>query len=77
MAVNNQRFILDLTLIFMATYLGDNNKRQVHDLLNMKDNCCIDLIKQVHRRFFIPDTSVQANSEGYESCQWCIGNFQR
>ena len=61
----------------MATYLGDNNKKQVHDLLNQKSNCCIDAIKIVHQRYFIPDTFTQANSEGYTSCVWCIENYQK
>ena len=60
----------------MSDYLGDNNKRQVHDLLNQKENCQIDEIMMVHKRYFIPDTSVQANSEGYANCIYCIGNSQ-
>ena len=60
----------------MADYLGDNNKRQVHDILNQKENCQIDEIMIVHKRYFIPDTFTQANSEGYDSCIWCIGNSQ-
>ncbi len=61
----------------MANYLGDNNKRQVHDLLNLKDKCQMDQIKIVHKRYFIPDSFTQANSEGYTSCFWCIENFQK
>ena len=56
----------------MADYLGDNNKKTVHDLLNQKENCQIDEIMTVHKRYFIPDTFVQANSEGYDSCTSCI-----
>lgn len=59
----------------MANYLGDNNKRQVHNLLNLKDDCQIDKIKLVHKRYFIPDSFTQANSEGYSNCTWCIENF--
>ena len=55
----------------MANYLGDNNKRQVHDLHNLKDNCQMDAIKRVHKRSFIPDSFTQANSEGYVNCTWC------
>ena len=75
--MNNQSFIVSLTLYSVATYLGDNNKRKVHDLLNLKNNCCIDTIKTVHKRYFIPDTFAQANSEEYDSCVWCIGNYQK
>ncbi|NIP62816.1 MAG: hypothetical protein GWN01_12935 [Nitrosopumilaceae archaeon] len=57
-------------------YLGDTNRREVHDLSNQKDNCKIDEIKMVHKRHFIPDTALQANSEGYSSCMWCIENYQ-
>lgn len=60
----------------MADCLGDTSKRQVHNLLHKNDNCQIDKIKIVHKRYFIPDTPIQANSEGYVSCTWCIGNFQ-
>ena len=60
----------------MANYLGDNNKRQVHDLENLKDGCAIDEIMLVHKRNFIPDSFEQANSEGYTSCPWCISNYQ-
>ncbi len=61
----------------MTNYLGDNNKRQVHDLHNLKDGCQMDEIKRVHKRSFIPDSFTQANSEGYTSCTWCIENFQK
>jgi hypothetical protein len=61
----------------MAIYYGDNNKRQVHDLNNQTDDCEIDEIKIVHRRYFIPDTFSQANSEGYASCIYCIGDLQK
>lgn len=60
----------------MADYLGDTNKKLVHDLNNQKENCSIDKIMIVHKRFFIPDTFVQANSEGYTSCIYCIKNLQ-
>ncbi|MFB5647500.1 MAG: hypothetical protein ACE5RO_05105 [Candidatus Nitrosomaritimum yanchengensis] len=57
----------------MANYLGDNNKKRVHDLPNQKESCQINKIMIVHKRYFIPDTFAQANSEGYDSCVWCIG----
>lgn len=56
----------------MANYLGDKNKKQVHDLLNETDNCLMDEIMMVHKRYFIPDTFSQANSEGYQNCIHCI-----
>jgi len=61
----------------MANYYGDTSKKQVHDLNNQKDNCEIDEIKIVHKRYFIPDTFTQANSEGYTSCIYCIGELQK
>lgn len=64
-------------LNIMVNYLGDTSKRQVHDLLNPQNNCNIDKIKIVHKRYFIPDTFTQANSEGYENCTWCIENLQK
>ena len=61
----------------MVDYLGDNNKKQVHNLLNEQENCQVSEIMIVHKRHFIPDTSLQANSEGFDSCIWCIGNSQK
>ena len=60
----------------MADFLGDTNKKIVHDISNQKDNCQIDEIMIVHKRYFIPDTFVQANSEKYTSCIYCIKNLQ-
>ena len=75
-SINNQELIVLQILQNLADCLGDNNKRQVHDLLNQKENCQIDEIMIVHKRYFIPDTFTQANSEGYDSCVWCISNSQ-
>ncbi len=74
---NNQNLIVLLILWSMSDYLGDNNKRKVHDLLNQKENCQIDEIMIVHKRYFIPDTFTQANSEGYDNCVWCIDASQK
>ena len=60
----------------MADYLGDTNKKLVHDLNNPNDDCLMDEIMIVHKRYFIPDTFVQANSEGYTNCVYCIKNLQ-
>jgi len=38
-SINNQKLIVLQILQNQADYLGDNNKRQVHDLLNQKENC--------------------------------------
>ena len=61
----------------MADFLGDTNKKLVHELFNQKENCQIDEIMLVHKRYFIPDTFVQANSEGYTNCVYCIENLQK
>ncbi len=60
----------------MTNYLGDTYRKQVHDLQNEKENCSIDKIMIVHKRYFIPDTYTQANSEGYSSCIWCIEDLK-
>ena len=74
--VSKRQIINDIYYLYikqcMADYYGDNNKKQVHDLNNQKDGCKIDEIRIVHRRYFIPDTHSQANSEGYASCIHCI-----
>ena len=72
MLINNHGIILVIKIEYMANYLGDKNKKQVHDLHNPKDDCMMDDIMLVHKRYFIPDTFSQANSEGYANCIYCI-----
>ena len=45
-----------------GNYLGDANKKYIHDLFNEKENYFIDKIMMVYNRSFIPDTFTQANS---------------
>lgn len=60
----------------MADFLGDTSKKLVHDVSNEKENCEIDKIMIVHKRYFIPDTFIQANSEKYTNCIYCINDVQ-
>jgi hypothetical protein len=61
----------------MVNYYGDTHTKQVHDLNNQKGSCEIDEIKMVHKRYFVPDTFTQANSEGYTSYIYCIEELQK
>lgn len=55
-------------------YLGNSNTMQVHDLDHEKRNCQIAEIKVEHRVLFTPDTFAQAKREGYDPCDYCIGD---
>lgn len=57
--------------------MGNNNKKEVHDILNLKENCRIIEITPAHRRFFKPDTLEQAHNQGFDNCAWCIGDSKR
>lgn len=62
-------------------YVGNTNKKEVHDSDNEKtapNECQIDeIIKAGHARTFSPDTVEQAHREGYDNCKWCIGGSRR
>lgn len=59
----------------VSMYLGNTNKKEVHNLDNQKTNCQINEIKLAHRKYFL--TLQQAHSEGFDNCAWCIGNSKR
>jgi hypothetical protein len=55
----------------MAPFLGNSNKREVHDLSNQQTNCQIAEIKAEHR---VPFASLAAaHAAGYGNCHWCLG----
>lgn len=62
-------------------YVGNTNKKEVHDLDNEKtgkNQCQIDeIIAASHAKTFSPDTLEQADSEGYDNCEHCIGGSTR
>jgi hypothetical protein len=57
-------------------YLGNMNKREVHDLDNEKVPCQIDEVIQAgHDRGYV---SYQlAKAAGLDNCAWCIGGSTR
>lgn len=55
-------------------FLGNSNRKQVHDLDNEQQNCQIDEIARDHVVSFTPDTLAQAKSQGYDPCAYCIGD---
>ena len=57
-------------------WLGNTNKREVHDLDNEKTSCQIDeIIRAGHDRPYI---SYQlAKAAGLDNCAYCIGNSRR
>lgn len=59
-------------------YLGNRNKREVHDLRLEKTNCQVnEFIRAGHAVTFSPDTLGQARSEGYDNCHYCLGSSSR
>lgn len=59
----------------MVQYLGNTNKKEVHNLLNRQGNCQIEEIKSEHRQEFL--TLAQAHAQGFDNCHWCIGGSKR
>jgi hypothetical protein len=59
-------------------YVGDASKTETHDLKNESLACRVDeVIAAGHAVAFYPDSRIQAESEGYESCARCLGAFVR
>ena len=59
-------------------YLGNTNKKEVHDLSNEKTKCQIDeILAAGHAVGFRPDSLEQAQSEGYDNGAYCIGGSTR
>ena len=60
-------------------YLGNANKKEVHDLDNEKtgpNKCQIDeIITSGHDKPF--DSLAQARREGYDNCAHCLGSSLR
>jgi hypothetical protein len=56
----------------------DSNHLEVHDLANEKVQCRVDeIIVSGKAVIFFPDTLLQARSEGYDTCGWCMGGSSR
>ncbi len=59
-------------------FLGNTNKKEVHDLNNETTQCQIDeIIRAGHAVKFEPDTLAQAHKEGYDNGAYCIGGSKR
>lgn len=57
-------------------YLGNINKKEVHDLDNEKNLCQInEIIRAGHDKPF--STLNEAKLSGYDNCHWCLGNSTR
>lgn len=52
-------------------YLGNTNEKEVHDLLNEKEACNIDLIKPEHIKMF--DSLTTEHNKTFDNCAHCIG----
>jgi hypothetical protein len=67
--------------IYGSRYVGNTDKKEVHDLDNEKmgsNECQIDeIIRAGHARTFNPDLLDQAHKEGYDNCAYCIGSSKR
>lgn len=54
-------------------YLGNTNKKEVHDLGNEKTNCQIaEIIKAGHDKPF--SSLLSAQTAGYDNCAYCLGS---
>ena len=59
-------------------YLGNTQKKEVHDLRNETANCQIgEIIAASHAVGFVPDTHEEAKRCGYDNCHYCIGGSTR
>jgi hypothetical protein len=62
-------------------YLGNGNKKEVHDLSSedtRPQGCQIDEILQAgHAVGFRPDHITQAKAEGFDNCHDCLGGSTR
>ncbi len=59
-------------------YLGNSNKKEVHDLRKETTNCQIDeILGAGHAVGFEPDTLDQAHAEGYDNGAYCLGGSTR
>ena len=57
-------------------YLGNTNKKEVHDLDNEKTLCQIDeIIKARHEVPFKALADARAN--GFDNCAYCLGSSSR
>jgi len=54
-----------------ARYLGNWNKKEVHDLTRQQANCQIREILPQHQAPF--NTLDEAHRAGYDNCTYCIG----
>ncbi len=55
-------------------FLANTNKDEVHDLLNEKDACNIDLIKPQHIKMYT--TLEAAHEDNFDNCDHCLGGSQ-
>lgn len=66
---------------YRKRFVGNKNKKEVHDLDNEKtgpNECQIDeIIRAGNAVTFNPDTLSQAHSQGYDNCAYCIGSSRR
>ncbi|HLT40677.1 MAG TPA: hypothetical protein VK034_30575 [Enhygromyxa sp.] len=59
----------------MATYLGNSNTKEVHDLDKEKSACNIARIKPEHRVSFA--SLATAHRQGYDNCFYCLNQSKR
>ena len=59
----------------MTRFLGNKNTMEVHDTFNEKKQCQLNEIKPDHKKELA--SLSQAHSEGFDNCDWCIGNSKR
>ncbi len=55
-------------------YLGNKNKKEVHDSHNVTPRCQIEKMKEDHKIWF--NSHYDAIMKGYDNCHWCIGDSE-
>lgn len=59
-------------------YLGNTNKKEVHDTSNEKTSCQVEtFLARGHGVRFVPDLLSEAIGNGYDRCYYCLGGSTR
>jgi hypothetical protein len=70
--------VFPTTTKYGQQFLGNKNKKEVHDLRNEKTQCQInEFLTLGHGVRFSPDTLDEAHRNGYDNCAYCIGGSKR
>lgn len=61
---------------YPTRYLGNTNKKEVHDVQNEQKNCQLaEIVAAGHDKQFA--TLEDAHRAGYDNCRWCLEGSTR